>query len=55
MTKSDEPPFSAVAPPSPRKRPYSAPKVTEYGHVAKLTAGGSGIEAEGSSGMLGMN
>jgi hypothetical protein len=44
----------AATGPKPKRR-YSAPKLTEYGHVAKLTAGGSGFNPEGMSGMLGMN
>lgn len=53
--KTNEKP-SAQAPAQPKqRRPYHAPKVTKYGHVAKLTAGGSGIEIEGMSGMTGMN
>lgn len=31
------------------KRPYSAPRLTEYGSVAALTRTGSGTKLEGSS------
>lgn len=32
--------------PERSKRPYRAPVLTEYGHIGKLTRGGSGLFAE---------
>jgi hypothetical protein len=29
-----------------RKKPYRTPRVTEFGHVAKLTAGASGTHTD---------
>ena len=31
---------------SPRKKPYKPPKVTEYGNVARLTAGMNGTDID---------
>jgi len=35
--------------PRERKRPYAAPRLTEYGSVAKLTQGGGSLQADGGS------
>lgn len=32
--------------PRPSRRPYRSPLLTEYGHIGKLTRGGSGPFAE---------
>jgi hypothetical protein len=32
-----------------RKRPYAAPRLIEYGSVAKLTRGGGSLQADGGS------
>jgi hypothetical protein len=32
-----------------RKRPYAAPRLTEYGSVAKLTQGGGSKQQDGGS------
>ena len=37
------------AQPPARKRPYTRPRLTEYGSVAKLTRTGSGTIIEGTS------
>jgi len=37
---------------SQKKRPYTKPKLIEYGPVAKLTAGKSGPIKDGKSGMI---
>jgi hypothetical protein len=31
------------------KRPYTTPRLTEYGSVAKLTQGGGSLQADGGS------
>ena len=31
------------------KRPYAAPRLTEYGSVAKLTQGGGSLQGDGGS------
>lgn len=36
--------------PGPTKRPYEPPKLTEFGALADLTAGGTGKANEGSMG-----
>lgn len=35
--------------PRERKRPYAAPRLTEYGSVAKLTQGGGSLQADSGS------
>jgi hypothetical protein len=35
--------------PRQRKRPYAAPRLTEYGSVAKLTQGGGSLQGDGGS------
>lgn len=35
--------------PIERKRPYTTPRLTEYGSVAKLTQGGGSLQADGGS------
>jgi hypothetical protein len=37
------------------RKPYETPLVRDYGALAALTAGGSGFNPEGMSGMIGMN
>ena len=32
-----------------RKRPYTSPRLIEYGSVAKLTRGGGSLQADGGS------
>jgi len=36
---------------SPSRHPYKTPKLTEYGSVAKLTAGQGSLLADGGSGI----
>jgi hypothetical protein len=38
----------------PVKRPYSAPVLTEYGSIGKLTRAGSGTVGEAGAGMMAM-
>jgi hypothetical protein len=47
VSKDNKPP--AQEPPSRRKRPYIAPRLTEYGSVAKLTQGGGSRISDGGS------
>ena len=39
----------------PEKKPYVSPKLTHYGAVHDLTQSSVGSNAEGASGMVGMN
>jgi hypothetical protein len=49
MADSPARPDHKVVPPSGR-RPWSAPKLLEYGHIGKLTQGNSGTNVEPSGG-----
>jgi hypothetical protein len=47
VSKENKPPAEE---PSPRrKRPYAAPRLTEYGSVAKLTQGGGSRLSDGGT------
>ena len=55
MSKPGEsPPVQSEEASPAGKKPYEAPQVRDYGPLAALTAGGSGFEPEGGSGMIGM-
>jgi hypothetical protein len=45
---SEELPFAAKEPRLARK-PYTAPRLVEYGPVEKLTEGGSGTKVDGAN------
>jgi hypothetical protein len=36
---------------APQKKPYAPPRLTVYGHISKLTTGGSGSHPEANSQM----
>lgn len=36
----------------PDRKPYSAPRLTDYGSIGKLTRGGSGTVGEAGVGMM---
>ncbi len=55
MSQSDERPQQPSSAPRAPKRPYEAPAVRDFGSLAALTAGGSGFNPEGQSGMVGMH
>jgi len=44
-----EEPREPAREPDERKRPYSTPRLIEYGAVAKLTQGGGSLQADGGS------
>lgn len=44
----------AAALPPVAKRPYATPSVKEFGMIRAMTGGGTGLNAEGGSGMAGM-
>ena len=46
--KRDDP-RAPERPPQARKRPYTAPRLTEYGSVTKLTQGFGSLQADGGS------